>query len=63
MKLVYLESSLSDIEWMRFYYTHIFPAGKISAKVHIKKIEQLMMDFPDIGTLFDNEKNVREMVT
>ena len=35
MHIVYLESSLDDIEWMRFYYSKIFPAGKKQASIGI----------------------------
>jgi len=62
MQIVYLESSLNDIEWMRFYYSNIFPAGKKQASTHVKRSEQIITNHPHIGQLFDAKKNVRELV-
>ena len=62
MYIVYLENSLDDIKWMKFYYSNIFPAGKKQASIHIKITEQIIINHPYIGKIIDNEKNVRELI-
>jgi len=62
MQIVYLESAVNDIKWMRLYYSKIFPSGKKQASVQIKTAEQIIINHPHIGQLFDNEKNIRELV-
>lgn len=62
MHIVYLESALDDIEWMRLYYSNIFPAGKKQASINIKTTAQIIINHPYIGKIFDDEKNVRELI-
>ncbi|MEE9363093.1 MAG: type II toxin-antitoxin system RelE/ParE family toxin [Cellulophaga sp.] len=62
MQVIYLESSLDDIEWMRFYYRNIFPSGKKEAIKHIKTAENLLVNHPDIGQAYENNKNIKELV-
>ena len=62
MYIVYLESFINDIEWMKLYYNNIFPAGKKQASIHIKTTEQIIINHPHIGQVFDGKKNIRELV-
>ena len=49
MKIVYLPSTLEDLEWMRSYYTTIFPEGAIRAREHLKSAEMLLCNHPRVG--------------
>jgi plasmid stabilization system protein ParE len=62
MQIIYLESSLDDIEWVRFYYRNIFPSGKKEVIRQIKTAEQLLSNYPDIGQSYDDNKNIKELV-
>ena len=42
MYIVYLESFINDIEWMKLYFNNIFPVGKNQASIHIKTTEQII---------------------
>ncbi|WP_428354285.1 type II toxin-antitoxin system RelE/ParE family toxin [Methyloprofundus sp.] len=61
MYIVYLESSLNDLEWVRFYYKNIFPSGKKQATSHIKASEKLISEHPNIGEVYDSTKNIKEL--
>ena len=62
MKIIYLKSSIDDIEWMKFYYSNIFLAGKKEAIKHLKRAELMIINFPEIGRLYDEKLWVRELV-
>jgi len=61
MELVYLPSTVSDLEWFRTYYSDAFPNGQKQAQKQFIAIEQILRDNPHIGhkTEFNN---VRELV-
>jgi len=49
MKIAYLPSTLEDLEWMRNYYTSVFPEGATRAREHLQATEILLCSHPDIG--------------
>jgi plasmid stabilization system protein ParE len=49
MKIVYLSSTLEDLEWMRSYYTKVFPDGAIRAREQFKATVNLICEHPSIG--------------
>ena len=49
MKIVYLASTRADIEWMRRYYSGIFPAGAKQAREHFRACEKNLIENPMIG--------------
>ena len=49
MKIVYLASTKADIEWMRRYYTSVFPAGAKKAREHFRACEKNLTQNPLIG--------------
>ena len=60
MKIVYLKSAVSDLEWMRTYYTRTFPEGAKRARDNFLATEKLIIDYPEIGHLTDFQ-DVREL--
>ena len=61
MKIVYLASTKADIEWMRRYYSSIFPAGAKRAREHFRACEKMLEQNPLIGHQSDIA-GVRELV-
>jgi len=47
---------------MKLYYSNFFPAGKKQASIHIKTTEQIIINHPHIGQVFDGNKNIIELV-
>ena len=43
MYIVYLESFINDIEWMKLYYNNIFPAGKKQASTTNRKFVHIII--------------------
>ena len=62
MEIIYLESALDGIEWMKFYYSNIFAAGKKQARTHIKITEKLLIAHPQIGQVYDAANDIRELM-
>lgn len=50
MKIVYLPSTLDDLEWSHRYYTHVFPEGAENAVHQLETIKNLLLSNPLIGT-------------
>lgn len=59
MKIVYLESTINDLLWMRHYYESIFPDGRVRARKQFHSLEALLIAHPFIGAQLQ-QKNVRE---
>ena len=51
MKLIYLDSTKSDLAWYRTYYSSIFPAGARRAAVQYMLAIANLADNPHIGQL------------
>jgi plasmid stabilization system protein ParE len=51
MKVVYLQSALPDIAWMRHYYRTVFPQGQSAALTQLASVERLIMDNPAVGKM------------
>ncbi|MCH2189148.1 type II toxin-antitoxin system RelE/ParE family toxin [Candidatus Gracilibacteria bacterium] len=60
MKIVYLPSSISDLEWMKQYYESVFPEGSIQAYRHVLALEGLLQQNPFIGNKTEHD-DVREI--
>ena len=46
MKLVFLPSTLSDLAWMRSYYTQVFPDGARRAAEQYRRASRIVRDNP-----------------
>lgn len=49
MKIVFLESAAQDIQWFRYYYGSVFPAGSAKARDKIKAIQAILAANPYAG--------------
>jgi len=61
MKIVFLESTAQDIQWFRFYYRSVFPAGSALARDKMKAIQATLAANPYAGHPSDTRKTVREL--
>lgn len=61
MKIVFLESAAQDIQWFRYYYRSVFPAGSAKARNKVKAIQVTLAANPYAGHPSDTEKTVREL--
>ncbi len=59
MHIVYLESTVNDLTWMRHYYETVFPEGLKKAQQQFHATEALLTDNPFIGHP-THRKGVRE---
>ena len=60
MKIVYLPSTIQDIEWMAYYYQEVFPEGACNLRKHLYALEKTLSANPFIGHTFENTE-VREL--
>ena len=60
MKLVFLPSTLSDLAWMRSYYTQVFPDGARRAAEQYRRASRIVRDNPLVGHPVEDIPNVRE---
>jgi plasmid stabilization system protein ParE len=60
MKIVFLESAAQDIQWFRYYYRSVFPAGSAKARDKMKVIQETLAANPYAGHPSDTRKTVRE---
>ena len=60
MKLVFLSSARADLEWMRTYYTRIFPEGALRAAAQYARTRDLLRQNPLIGHTVEDAEGVRE---
>jgi len=63
MKLVYLPSTIADLEWMRTYNTRVFPSGLQKAQVQFRATEKLLLDHPHIGKVTDYPDTYELVIT
>lgn len=49
MELVYLPATVADFEWMRGYYSDVFPDGASKAQARFRAMERLLLQHPRIG--------------
>lgn len=61
MRIVFLESAARDIQWFRFYYRSVFPAGRAKAAETMKAIQTTLAANPYAGHPSDTGRAVREM--
>ena len=53
MKLVYLPSTVADLQWMRTYHTRVFPDGLQKAQAQFRATQTLLQQNPRIGKQTD----------
>jgi plasmid stabilization system protein ParE len=58
--IVYLESTVDDLLWMRHYYEQVFPAGSKNAQRQIHSTEILLLENPEFGHR-THRKDTREL--
>jgi plasmid stabilization system protein ParE len=61
MRVVYLDSALSDIQCWRHYYSRVFPEGRRNSGARIRKVVASLQANPYLGHPTD-ETDVREFV-
>ena len=49
MRIVYLDSTKDDLQWIKHYYTNIFPRGSSTAISQFHAIEKLLLANPFMG--------------
>ncbi len=49
MEIVYLDSTVDDLIWLREYYQNVFPQGRKKAQRQIRLVETLPLENPYIG--------------
>lgn len=60
MKIVFLESAVQDIQWFRYYYRSVFPAGSVKARDQMRALQVMLAANPYAGHPSDTAKSVRE---
>ncbi len=60
MKIVFLPSSLDDLEWMKRYYESIFPAGKPQAAKRYRNALAVIRNNPKAGAPSEVVDSLRE---
>ncbi len=59
MRLIYLESTIDDLSWLRRYYEEVFPEGRENAQKQFHSIETLLVNNPRVGHV-THQENVFE---
>ena len=60
MKIVFLPSSLDDLEWMKRYYQTVFPAGKPQAAKRYRNALAVIRNNPRAGAPSEVVDSLRE---
>ncbi len=60
MKIVFLPSSLDDLEWMKRYYQTVFPAGKPQAAKRYRNALAIIRNNPRAGAPSEVVDSLRE---
>lgn len=60
MKIVFLPSSLDDLEWMKRYYQTVFPAGKSNAAKRFGNTLDVIRNNPKAGAPSEVVEHLRE---
>ncbi|WP_037317386.1 type II toxin-antitoxin system RelE/ParE family toxin [Ruegeria halocynthiae] len=61
MKIIFLEDTVRDIQWFRYYYTSVFPEGSKKAQAQIKATQLTLAANPYAGHSSDTRSDVREL--
>ena len=61
MEVIYLSSTIPDINWLTHYYEEVFPAGRLNMRMQLYAAEQLLEINPHIGRLYEHVDGVREL--
>lgn len=61
MKIVFLEDTVLDVQWFRYYYRSVFPDGSDKARARLKAIQITLAANPYAGHPSDTRENVREL--
>ena len=59
MKIIYLDSALTDLEWLRAYYEAVFPEGAAAAYERLANAHALLSANPHIGRPSNNPTHLR----
>jgi plasmid stabilization system protein ParE len=49
MRIVVLHEAKKDMKWWRHYYKRTFPAGQLSASIHLQNAVELLAGNPKAG--------------
>lgn len=61
MKIVFLESTVRDIQWFRYYYQSVFPEGSAKARARLRAIQVTLATNPYIGHPSETRAGLREL--
>lgn len=61
MKIVFLPSTVRDIQWFRHYYQTVFPEGSAKARAQLRAIQTVLAANPYAGHPGDTGLEVREL--
>lgn len=60
MKLFYLETSEPGLRWLKGYYRQNPQLNLENAAQFIKRAEQVLLEFPEAGKMYEDFEKVRE---
>ncbi|KZY33888.1 hypothetical protein A3731_19775 [Roseovarius sp. HI0049] len=61
MKIVFLESTVRDIQWFRYYYQSVFPEGSAKARARLRAIQSALAANPYIGQPSETRADIRDL--
>lgn len=61
MKVVFLETTVEDMQWFRQYYRAVFPAGSENAKLRMLNLLTLLAANPHMGQPVPGFDGVRKV--
>jgi len=61
MQLVYLDTTVRDIDWISHYYNEVFTEGRLAFRKHFYAMESLLRENPLLGKRVDGIDDVREL--
>jgi len=61
MEIIYLPSTIQDIEWMTHYYETVFPEGRVNMRSHFYATEAILRENSYLGHPIDDIPNTREL--
>jgi plasmid stabilization system protein ParE len=61
MKIVFLDTTIPDIQWFRFYYRSVHPDGSAKARAQLLAMQTLLAANPYAGHPSDTGLPVREL--
>jgi hypothetical protein len=60
MQLIFLKSSLKDLDWFNLYYSENFTEGKENAKLNLIQALEIIKQFPEISQLIHGDGSMRK---